>query len=220
MTPASSRRRRRSALLTLAALLALAAFVAACSATPSSSGVISLATPSPSNDASAAPSESVDPEVAIADFEACMKEHGVDVQIAIAGEAGGGPSTGEFRAPANAGEAQPNGAKPGDGPDLKAMEEADQACRHLLPSGMMGDPNATMDPEMADQLLDFAKCMRDHGIDFPDPQFEGGGVRVQMGEAIDPTSPAFQDAQEACGDQLPDGRGGVVGGAPVTEAKP
>ena len=220
MTPASGRRRRASALLALTAFLALAAFIAACSAGPASSGVVSLATPSPANGASAAPSESVDPEVAIADFEACMKDHGVDVQIAIAGDGGGGPSTGEFRAPTNAGEAQPNGAKPGDGPDLKAMEAAEAACKDLLPSGMTGDPNATMDPEMADQLLDFSKCMRDHGIDFPDPQFEGGGVRVQMGEGIDPTSQAFKDAQEACGDMLPGGGPGGVSTGPVTEAKP
>ena len=220
MTATTGRRRRASALLALTALLMLAAFVAACSATPSSSGVVSLATPTPSTDASAAPSESVDPELAIADFEACMKEHGVDVQIAIAGD-GEGPSTGGFRAPPNAGEAQPNGGNAGERPDEKALEEADQACRHLLPSGMMGDPNATMDPEMADKLLDFSKCMRDHGIDFPDPQFEGGGVRIQMDEGMDPESQAFKDAQEACGDMLPGGRGGITSGSgPVTESQP
>jgi hypothetical protein len=220
MTATTGRRRRASALLALAALLVLAAFVAACSATPSSSGVISLATATPSTDASAAPSESVDPELAIADFEACMKEHGVDVQIAIAGD-GEGPSTGGFRAPPNAGEAQPNGGNGGERPDEKALEEADRACRHLLPSGMMGDPNATMDPEMADKLLDFSKCMRDHGIDFPDPQFEGGGVRIQMDEGMDPESQAFKDAQAACGDMLPGGRGGITSGSgPVTESKP
>jgi hypothetical protein len=223
MTATTGQRRRASALLVVTALVALATFLAACSAAPSSSGVVSLATPRPSGDASAAPSESVDPELAIADFEACMKEHGVDVQIAIAGDGttGGGPSTGEFRAPPNAGEAQPNGGNPADRPDDKALEEADQACRHLLPSGMMGDPNATMDPEMADQLLDFSKCMRDHGIDFPDPQFEGGGVRVQMDEGMDASSQAFKDAQETCGDMLPGGGPGTIsGGAPVTEAKP
>ena len=220
MTTASGRRRRASALFALTALLALAAVLAACSAAPSSSGVISLATPSPSSDASAAPSESIDPELAIADFEACMKEHGVDVHIAIAGDGDGGPSTGEFRAPPNAGEAQPNGGNAGERPDEKALEEADQACRHLLPSGMLGDPDATMDPQMADQLLEFSKCMRDHGVDFPDPQFEGGGVRMQMDEGMDPTSQAFQDAQEACGDLLPNGGPGAVSGGPVTEAKP
>ena len=103
MAATPGRRRRASALLALTALLALAAFVAACSAGPASSGVISLATPGASTDASAAPSESVDPELAIADFEACMKEHGVDVHIAIAGDGDGGPGTGAFRAPPNAG---------------------------------------------------------------------------------------------------------------------
>ena len=224
MHSAPGRRRRTPALLALGSLTLLATFVAACGASGGrSDGVVSLATPSPSNGASAAPSESVDPEVAIADFTACMKEHGVDVQISIAqpGQAGNGPQTGEFRAPPNAGEAQPNA---GSGSDPKALQEADAACRHLLPSGMEGDPNATMDPEMADKLLDFSKCMRDHGIDFPDPQFQGGGVMMQMGEGIDPSSEAFQAAQEACGDLLPGGPGVVNGtsdsGGPVTEAQP
>ena len=75
--------------------------------------------------------------------------------------------------------------------DPKAMEEADKACRDLLPAGgMLGDPNATMDPALADQMLKFAQCMRDHGVDFPDPQFSGGGVMIQVGGgeagAIDP----------------------------------
>ena len=227
MHHAPGRRRRASALLALTCLAAVAVFVAACgAAAPSSDGVVSLATPSPSDGASAAPSESVDPEVAIADFEACMKEHGVDVQISIAqpGTGGGGPATGEFRAPPVAGEAQPNTGQPQE-PDPKALQEADAACRHLLPSGMEGDPNATMDPEMADKLLDFSKCMRDHGIDFPDPQFQGGGVMMQMGEGIDPSSEEFQAAQEACGDLLPGGGPGVQsapggGAGPATEAAP
>jgi hypothetical protein len=222
---APGRRRRASALFALTSFALLALVVAACgAASPSSSdGVVSLATPAPSDAASAAPSESVDPEVAIADFTACMKEHGVDVQISIAqpGTAGSGPQNGEFRAPPNAGEAQPNKGAP----DQKALQEADAACRHLLPSGMEGDPNATMDPEMADKLLDFSKCMRDHGIDFPDPQFQGGGVMMQMGEGIDPSSDEFQAAQEACGDLLPGGGPGLqVGtsgdGGPSTGTQP
>jgi hypothetical protein len=225
MHSAPARRRRAPALIALTCLAVLGAFVAACGgASPSSDGVLSLATANPSNGASVAPSESVDPEVAIADFTACMKEHGVDVQISIAepGAGGAGPVTGEFRAPPNAGEAQPNtGARP----DPKALQEADAACRHLLPSGMEGDPNATMDPETADKLLDFSKCMREHDIDFPDPQFQGGGVTMQMGEGIDPSSDAFQAAQEACGDLLPGGGPGVqVGpaadGGPATGAQP
>ncbi len=116
--------------------------------------------------------------------------------------------------------------------DPKAMEEADKACRDLLPAGgMLGDPNATMDPALADQMLKFAQCMRDHGVDFPDPQFSGGGVMVQVGGgeagAIDPMSETFQAAQEACGKELPGGAPFVVGGSsssgasgPAIEIKP
>ena len=113
------------------------------------------------------------------------------------------------------------------------MEEADKACRDLLPAGgMLGDPNATMDPALADQMLKFAQCMRDHGVDFPDPQFSGGGVMVQVGGdeagAIDPMSETFQAAQEACGSELPGGAPFVMGGSgssssgggPAIEVKP
>jgi hypothetical protein len=43
--------------------------------------------------------------------------------------------------------------------------------------------------------------MRAHGVpNFPDPQFGGGGVRIQIGGAagIDPNAPAFKSAQQAC----------------------
>jgi hypothetical protein len=40
-----------------------------------------------------------------------------------------------------------------------------------------------------------------------------------MDEGMDPSSQAFQDAQEACGDLLPGGDP-EVGGGPSTDAKP
>ena len=218
-------------LLTLAgvprvlALLALTLTVVACGAGPAASddGVVSLASPTPVPTGSSAPAASVDPEVAMAAFTKCMKEHGVDVFVSSAaidggggGTVGNGPVTNQHTA---------NG-DPQSGPkelDPKAMQEADKACRDLLPSGMVGDPSATMDPAVADQMLAFAKCMREHGIDFPDPKFEGGGVSVSLGEngdgGIDPSSDEFQAAQEACGSELPGGGPGFVSG-PATQAKP
>jgi hypothetical protein len=51
--------------------------------------------------------------------------------------------------------------------------------------------------------------MREHGIDFPDPQFDGGRVMVGAdrndGPAFDPNSTKFKDAQEACRSLLPGG---------------
>ena len=193
-------------LVPVGATLLLALAIGACSAGPAGSGVVSLQDPSASPDPSAAPSASIDPEEAMQAFAACMREHGIDIQVATAGEGAavcGGPQVIGNTRPGGA--AQPN-TGPGNQEDFQAAEEA---CRDLLPAGGMGDPNATMDPELADQLLEFAQCMRDHGIDMPDPQFNGGGVTVQIGgpdgEGIDPSSEAFQAAQEACGDALPGG---------------
>jgi len=157
-------------------------------------------------------------------FTKCMRDHGVDVQVSIAGEdngtggtVGGGPVTNQHTA---------NG-DPQTGPrqvDPKAMDAADKACRSLLPSGTLGDPSATMDPALADQLLAFSKCMRDHGIDFPDPKFDGGGASIALGgpdgNDVDPNSDAFKAAQEACASNLPGGGPMTVGGGPSTESKP
>jgi hypothetical protein len=220
MRPISGRR-RRAALRAAAALAALAAVVAACgTGTSPSDGVVSIATPAPS-DARVSPAASQDAEAAIAAFEACMKEHGVDIEIAEGDGAGG--FTGRAGAPPQgAVDAQPGGnAGP---PDRSELEAADEACRDLLPSGMVGDPDATMDPEMADALLDFAKCMREHGVDMPDPQFEGGRVTMQLGgpgEGVDPSSDVFQAAQEACGSDLPGGGDGPgIGVAPGVGVQP
>jgi hypothetical protein len=53
----------------------------------------------------------------------------------------------------------------------------------------------------------FSQCMRSHGVTgFPDPQ-RNGGLLLQAGPgtAIDPRSPAFQSAQQACRHLLPKG---------------
>jgi hypothetical protein len=54
----------------------------------------------------------------------------------------------------------------------------------------------------------FSACMRAHGVpNFPDPG-PGGGISIGSGSGINPASPAFQDAQKACG--------GGPGGGPAT----
>ena len=202
--------------------LVLAAGLAACGASGSGNdGVVSLASPSAAPGASAAPSAPVDPEEAMQAFTTCMKEHGVDVQVATA-IGGTGTSGGQVGGPGVTVTGPNTGTDPqaaAGAPDPKAMEAADKACRALLPSGTLGDPSATMDPAIADQLLAFAKCMRDHGVDFPDPVFSGNGVSVQVGGpagnaqgGVDPASKAFQDAQTACAKDVPGGGPFVVGG--------
>ncbi len=190
--------------------LAMAIGVAACGGAASNDGgVVSLANPSGAPDASATPAASVDPEEAMLAFTKCMKEHGVDVQMSIVTEGSGGGGV-RIGGPDAGTEVQP----PTGEFDPKAMEEADKACRDLLPAAGMGDPNATMDPVLADQALKFAQCMRDHDVDFPDPVFSGNSISIQMGEGgIDPTSETFMAARAACGSDLPGGAPFVMGGS-------
>ena len=57
------------------------------------------------------------------------------------------------------------------------------------------------DSEMQDAMLEYAQCMRDNGIDMPDPEFNGeGGASLGMGPVggIDPESEEFKAAEEEC----------------------
>jgi hypothetical protein len=70
-------------------------------------------------------------------------------------------------------------------------------------------PSSPATPGQA-SALDFAKCMRSHGVpNFPDPDSNGGfsGTSQQGGGSggFDPNSPAFQSAQQTCRKLLPGG---------------
>ena len=65
--------------------------------------------------------------------------------------------------------------------------------------------------EFKEAALAHSRCMREHGIDMPDPTFsaEGGAeVRIRAGSAkskLNPETPEFKAAAEACGKLLPKG---------------
>ena len=146
-------------------------------------------------------SGSADPQDAALDYARCMRDHDVDMPDP---DTSGGPGTLKFTAPA--------GAKlDGDG---SKFEEADKACHDIL--GKAGPAN--VDPkqaqEMQDQALAFSRCMREHGINMPDPTFGSGGemsMKIDDSSGIDPSDPKFEDAQKACGSAF--GPGGGKGGA-------
>ena len=59
------------------------------------------------------------------------------------------------------------------------------------------------EPTDEERALDFARCMRDNGVDFPDPAINADGS-IDLGGnvtpgSIDPTSDTFSDAVEVCG---------------------
>jgi hypothetical protein len=117
-----------------------------------------------------------------ADFAQCMREHGVDIPDPAPG---GGPTKIE---------ATGSPAK---------MEAAQEACGELLDEvrpQLSGEQQA----EFKEAALAHARCMREHGIDFPDPQFSAdGGARIQLERGrVDPDDPEFAAAQEECGDLM------------------
>lgn len=133
-------------------------------------------------------------EDALLEFTECMRDHGVDLpdpEISSSGDGGGRVVVG--------------GPGGGGGPqDQKAFEEADEECRHIM-EDVFGDA-PEMDPEeqaeMQDNALAYAQCMRDHGIEVPDPEFSDGGIGMRLGEGIDPEDPDFIAAEEACQPEL------------------
>jgi hypothetical protein len=83
----------------------------------------------------------------------------------------------------------------------------------LSGDGATGTTNGTAktpsrDPQQA--ALDFARCMREHGVDMPDPTGEGGLVMRKDNDkgGPDPDSEKFQQAEQACDHHLANlGRG-------------
>ena len=58
--------------------------------------------------------------------------------------------------------------------------------------------------------LKFSKCMRDHGVDFPDPQRVGsGGIKI-TGRNINPNDPKTKSAQSACQKYMQIGGGETI----------
>ncbi len=130
-------------------------------------------------------------------FARCMREHGVDMPDPQVGR------NGRFEIHAGG---------PGD-VDEATMRKADEACRKYL-KGIRRQIIPEDRTRMEDQALKFARCMRDHGIDVPDPDFsKGGGIMIGGPDSkIDPEDPAFRRAQEACQHYLPNAGRQVSGG--------
>lgn len=187
------------------AALAAILLVAACSAGPApSNGVARLDTPDPTAAAaSGSPAPSEDVYQRLLAYSQCMRQHGVPkFPDPISNGSGGGG----LRVAAG----------PGTGldPNSASFQAAQQACQSLMPAAKTGT-GGTIDPQQFQAMLAYSQCMRSHGLpDFPDPQqAPGGGVTMQLkggpGSALDPNSPTFQAAQQACQALVPGAKFGI-----------
>ncbi len=216
------RRPGRAAVVAVVAVM-LALLAAGCGGT-AGAGTDGVATAGGAKDAETDDAKAEkDPQQAGLDFARCMREHGVDMPDPEFGGDGFirvGPRDAAASGEATAGEP----TRPPAG-----FEEADKACRHFL-DDLVQDGGGPIDAEAQDRMLKFAECMREHGVDMPDPEFSGGGGRfraeIGVNGGVDPSSDTFQEAQKACGslfgpDGGPDGGprfGSGPGGGAVSSA--
>jgi hypothetical protein len=191
-------------------VLLFVAAVAACGSAGGSDGVASLGGGKSSSKSTATKAKK-DPEEAARAFAQCMREHGIDLpdpQVSNNGKGGVGFT---IQAPVGGADSGP----PGSSDEFKA---ANKACQKHLKGVVNGGkrPSAADQEKFKQAALDFAKCMRKHGFDFPDPQFSGDGMVQQLGpsDQIDPNDPKFKSASEACQKQAglpkPGSGGGLV----------
>jgi hypothetical protein len=134
-------------------------------------------------------------------FTQCMKDNGVDMVMAAPG---GGLRAGRKDAPA------PKSGGNGAAGSARSLEDdpkfkkAIEACRQYEPSG--GDLRKPSAEDIA-KVREFAKCMREHGVNIPDPPADGGrAVAID----VDPNSSAFKKAEEACRHLAPSGFGAAA----------
>ena len=175
-------RRWPLAVLGLGLVLALAA----CGGSPDGDRVASLTGGGGATGTTngAAKTADKDPQRAALDFARCMREHGIDMPDPQVDDQGrvrvrvGGPGGGR--------------------PDPKKLDEAQKACGRLMGGG---DGAGQIDPEERDAMVAFARCMREHGIDMPDPTGDGLVMRKDD-RGPDPSSEQFQAAEKACDHHL------------------
>lgn len=180
--------RGRIVIAAVASLAAMALVLGACSGGGGEDGVATLG--GGQDDTSGATGSSVDAEDALAEFAECMRENGIedfpDPQVDENGAIViGGPGGG--------------GSGPPDDADLEEIQQAMQACQDLLPQGLgPGEISEEDQAALQDAFLEYAQCMRDNGIDMPDPDFSEGGAFAIGGEGFDLDDPEFQAADEVC----------------------
>jgi ABC-type glycerol-3-phosphate transport system substrate-binding protein len=141
-------------------------------------------------------------------FSKCMRDHGVDFPDPQRVGSGGIKLTGR--------NINPNDPK---------VKTAQQACQKYMEIGGGETTDPARRAKLQEAALNFARCMRQHGVDMPDPQLSGkGGLTFQAGPrsggtggpsssgkgnglGVNPDSPKFKAADKACNHFLGDREG-------------
>lgn len=175
----------RTTLFVLAVVLAVVA--SACSDDSAPPSVASLEVESSTTSPAEVESDPLaDSEAAMLAFTQCLRDQGIDV---------GDPTVdanGNLQLPPIEFTVEAEVADPNDLPDPSDFEDLIAPCEEHLAGVVMN--SAPVDTtEIEDTFLAYAACMRDNGVDMPDPDFSSG--MIDLGGAIDGD---FEAADAAC----------------------
>jgi hypothetical protein len=156
-------------------------FTTACAPDKSDNGIASAGGTGAGASGGAPAPGSTDPFEQGRKYAKCMRDHGIDLP-----DPGSGGAAGRHSMPAL-------------DPNSPLVKAATEACQSLDPNA--GDAPPPIDPTELAQMRTYAQCMRDHGVDMPDPAAKGGGQNFNG----NPDDPVFKAAAEACRDKVPGG---------------
>jgi hypothetical protein len=167
-------------------VLAAVSLLTLCLVASASAQVATLRTPDPDAEPSPTPAVELESEDALLTFSECMREHGVDLPDPRFG--GGSFFAGGSTA----------------GIDLLSLEflAAFGACQRYLAAAIPAtDPEEQA--ERNERAVAFAECMRERGIDWPDPDPVRGMTFASMFDEngdprFDPFDPEFQATSRDC----------------------
>jgi len=152
--------------------------------------------------AGAAPNTTRSFEDAMVSYAACMRDHGVDMPDPTFADSGDGGGKMSIAVPLAGGA---SGGGPVGGPDDATFTAAAEACQSIMDEAQQNMPKMSAEDEakMRDEALKFAQCMRDHGVDIPDPTFDGTGAGPAIMKGGADTGPPmdtdkFNEAASAC----------------------
>lgn len=167
-------------------LLVFLVVLAAAMGAAASAQVATLGSPAP--EASAAPSPPPDGQDALLAWATCMRDNGIEMDDPVFGIDG----------QVVAGLGKDGSGKKADA-EGEAYQFANEACAHLVTSF-----KAPLDPEQeaerAEVLLTWAACMREQGVDMPDP--DGDGSWADYDWKLDLKSGQYTAADEVCRDTV------------------
>lgn len=129
----------------------------------------------------ARPAPSGDARDAFVEYARCLRAAGMDVPDPE--PSGGGGAVGAMAVPA---------------PRTEAERRAVASCEDRLPAGgSQGERPGSAADSTTEALLAHARCMREHGVDYPDPRVLPDGA-LEISPPARAGEPAFDRAQEAC----------------------